>query len=107
MHWFYLISAIVMEVAGTTCMKLSRGFTNPLPSVLLFIFYGLCFSFLTLALKKIDVSVAYGVWSGLGTALIAAIGIYWFKESVTIVKLTSLALIVVGTIGLNASGGTH
>ncbi len=88
-------------------MKLSQGFTKPLPSVLLFIFYGLCFSLLTLALKKIDVSVAYAVWSGLGTALIAGIGIYWFKEPVTAIKLTSLALIIIGVIGLNASGGSH
>jgi small multidrug resistance pump len=107
MHWFYLILAIAFEVSGTTCMKLSQGFTKPLPSVLLFIFYGLCFSLLTLALKKIDVSVAYAVWSGLGTALIAGIGIYWFKEPVTAIKLTSLALIIIGVIGLNASGGSH
>jgi small multidrug resistance pump len=107
MHWLYLIVAIVMEVLGITSMKLSEGFTKIVPSVLLFIFYGLCFSCLTLALKKIDVSVAYGVWSGLGTALIALIGIYWFKEPVTAIKLTSLALIIVGVIGLNASGSTH
>lgn len=88
-------------------MKLSQGFTNIVPSVLLFIFYGLCFSSLTLALQKIDVSIAYGVWSGLGTALIALIGIYWFKEPVTALKFTSLALIIVGVIGLNASGSTH
>jgi small multidrug resistance pump len=107
MHWLYLILAIVMEVLGITSMKLSEGFTKIVPSILLFIFYGLCFSCLTLAIKKIDVSVAYGVWSGLGTALIALIGIYWFKEPVTAIKLTSLALIIVGVIGLNASGSTH
>lgn len=107
MHWLYLILAIVMEVLGITSMKLSEGFTKIVPSVLLFIFYGLCFSCLTLAIKKIDVSVAYGVWSGLGTALIALIGIYWFKEPVNAIKLTSLALIIVGVIGLNASGSTH
>jgi small multidrug resistance pump len=107
MHWLYLILAIVMEVAGITSMKLSQGFTKIVPSVLLFIFYGLCFSFLTLAIKKIDVSIAYGVWSGLGTALIALIGIYWFREPVTAMKFSSLALIIVGVIGLNASGSTH
>lgn len=107
MHWLYLILAIVMEVLGITSMKLSEGFTKIVPSVLLFIFYGLCFSCLILAIKKIDISVAYGVWSGLGTALIALIGIYWFKEPVTAIKLTSLALIIVGVIGLNASGSPH
>ncbi len=51
MHWIYLLIAIVMEVAGTTSMKLSEGFSKPLPSVSIFIFYGFSFTFLTLALK--------------------------------------------------------
>ncbi|MEH1896999.1 MAG: multidrug efflux SMR transporter [Nostoc sp.] len=101
--WIYLIAAILFEVSGTTCMKLSEGFTKIVPSVLIFIFYGLCFSCLTLALKRIEVSVAYSVWAGLGTVLIAMIGIIWFRESATLIKLLSIALIVVGVIGINAS----
>jgi small multidrug resistance pump len=84
-------------------MKLSQGFTKLVPSVLIFIFYGLCFSCLTLALKRIEVSVAYSVWAGLGTILIALIGIIWFRESATFIKLVSIALIIVGVIGINAS----
>lgn len=102
MHWIYLILGIVFEVAGTTCMKLSQGFTRIAPSIGMFVFYGLCFTFLTLSLKKIEVSVAYSVWSGLGTALIASIGITWFQESASPVKLISLALIITGVIGLNS-----
>ncbi|OYE02758.1 DMT family transporter [Nostoc sp. 'Peltigera membranacea cyanobiont' 232] len=101
--WIYLIAAILFEVSGTTCMKLSEGFTKIVPSVLIFIFYGLCFSCLTLALKRIEVSVAYSVWAGLGTVLIAMIGIIWFRESATLIKLLSIALIIVGVIGINAS----
>ncbi|MEH2263509.1 DMT family transporter [Nostoc sp.] len=101
--WIYLIAAILFEVSGTTCMKLSEGFTKLVPSALIFIFYGLCFSCLTLALKRIEVSVAYSVWAGLGTVLIAMIGIIWFRESATLIKLLSIALIVVGVIGINAS----
>jgi small multidrug resistance pump len=107
MHWIYLILAIIFEVCGTTCMKVSAGFTKTLPSVLMFVLYGACFSVLTLALKKLDVSLAYAVWSGMGTALIATIGVLWFKEPVTALKLISLALIIAGVIGLNLSGGTH
>ena len=106
MHWLYLLLAIVLEVTGTTCMKLSAGFTKTLPSVLMFVFYILSFSALTLALKKVDVSVAYAIWSGMGTALIATIGILWFNESLTMMKLISLALIIIGVIGLNL-GGAH
>ena len=84
-------------------MKLSQGFTKVWPSILLFVFYGLCFSFLTLALKEIEISVAYAVWSGMGTALIATIGILYFREPVTVIKITSLGLIIAGVIGLNLS----
>jgi len=106
MHWLYLLLAIVLEVTGTTCMKLSEGFTKTLPSVLMFVFYLLSFSALTLALKKVDVSVAYAIWSGMGTALIATIGILWFNEPLTMIKLISLALIIIGVIGLNIDS-TH
>jgi small multidrug resistance pump len=107
MHWIYLVLAILLEVCGTTCMKLSAGFTKTLPSILMFVLYGASFSVLTLALKRIDVSIAYAVWSGMGTALIATIGVLWFKEPLTALKLVSLALIIAGVIGLNLSGGAH
>ncbi|WP_445630041.1 DMT family transporter [Nostoc sp. DSM 114167] len=101
--WIYLILAILFEVSGTTCMKLSQGFTKIVPSVLIFVFYGLCFTFLTFALKKLEVSIAYSVWAGLGTILVALIGIIWFRESATFIKLVSIALIIIGVIGINAS----
>ena len=107
MMWTYLVLAILLEVSGTTCMKLSEGFTKTVPSILLFVFYSLSFGMLTLALKRIDVSVAYAVWSGVGTALIATIGVLWFKEPITALKLISLALIIGGVVGLNLGGGTH
>ncbi|MFP4533896.1 MAG: DMT family transporter [Desulfobacterales bacterium] len=106
-HWFYLIIAILLEVAGTTSMKVSEGFSRWLPSILIFVFYGLSFASLTLALKRIDVSVAYAIWAGLGTALITVIGIAYFKEPATLIKLISIGLIVVGVIGLNLDGYAH
>lgn len=107
MNWLYLVVAILLEVSGTTCMKLSEGFTRLVPSILLFVFYALSLGMLTLALKRIDVSIAYAVWSAVGTALIATIGVLWFKEPITALKLISLALIIGGVVGLNLSGGTH
>lgn len=100
--WVYLIAAIIFEVSGTTCMKLSEGFTKTVPSVLIFVFYGLCFTFLTFSLKRLEVSVAYSVWAGLGTILVATIGIVWFRESATLIKLVSIALIIMGVIGINS-----
>ena len=100
-YWLFLIVAIFLEVAGTTSMKLSEGFARLLPSVFIFVFYGLSFAGLTLALKRIDVSVAYAIWSGLGTALITVIGLAYFKEPATLIKILSIALIVLGVAGLN------
>jgi small multidrug resistance pump len=107
MHWIYLILAILFEVAGTTCMKLSAGFSRLVPSVLMGVFYVVCFGFLTLTLKKVDVGVAYALWSGTGTALIAAIGILWFREPMTLLKVCGLLAIIGGVVALNVSGGTH
>jgi small multidrug resistance pump len=103
MSWLYLIVAILLEVCGTTCMKLSEGFTRLWPSVFLFVFYSLSFTAMTLAIKQIEVSVAYAIWSGLGISLIALIGIFWFRESVSVFKVVSLALIVIGIVCLRLS----
>lgn len=107
MHWFHLALAISFEVAGTTCIKLSDGFKNTLPSILVFLFYGIAFYFLSLAVKKIDISVSYAIWSGAGTALIAVIGVFLFKETMTTLKLISITLIIAGVAGLNLGKGGH
>ncbi len=101
--YYLLLLAIVFEVCGTTCMKLSLGFSRLLPSILIFVFYGISFFFFTLALKGIDVSIAYAIWAGLGTALITVVGIFWFREPVNFLKIISLFIVVVGVIGLNLS----
>lgn len=106
-HWLFLTLAIVFEVAGTTAMKFSDGFSKWLPSILIFVFYGVSFTLLTLALKKIDVSVAYAIWSGVGTALIAVIGVLMFKDPMNAMKVISIALIILGVVGLNFSGAKH
>lgn len=98
--WIYMILAILFEVAGTTSMKFSEGFTKVWPSIFIFLFYALCFSILTLALKTIEISIAYAIWSGLGTVLIVTIGILWFNESVSFVKILSIVLIIIGVVGL-------
>jgi small multidrug resistance pump len=104
MYYYYLLlMAIAFEVCGTTCMKLSQGFSKLIPSVLIFVFYALSFFLFTMYLKRIDVSIAYAIWAGLGTALIAVIGIFGFKEPVNALKMVSLLVIVAGVIGLNLS----
>jgi len=101
MSWILLIAAICMEVCGTTCLKLSDGLTKLLPSVLIFVFYGLSFTMMAYAVKKLDLSLTYAIWSGVGTFLIALIGFFWFKEQFTLLKAFSMALVIAGVIGLN------
>jgi small multidrug resistance pump len=103
MHWILLAAAIVFEISGTTCMKLSEGFTKPLPTVGIFVFYVASISFLTLAVRVIDISVAYAIWSAVGVAVIATIGVLVFGEQLTFQRVFFLVLILVGVVGLQMS----
>jgi small multidrug resistance pump len=107
MGWILLIVAIVLEVAGTTNIKLSEGFSKLVPSVLVLFFYALSIIALTFAVNRLDVSVAYAVWSGMGTALVAIIGLWFFQESVTTIKVVALGLIVVGVVMLHLTSQSH
>lgn len=107
MSWLLLIGAILLEVIGTTCMKLSQGLTRLVPVFLMFIFYLLSIALLSIVLKKIEVGIAYAVWSGVGTALIATIGIVFFREQVTLMKMGGILLIITGSVMLNLTGGMH
>ena len=102
--WLYLLCAILLEISGTTCMKLSEGLTRFWPTLFIGLFYITSLAIFTLALKEIDIGTAYGVWAGLGTAAIAAIGFVFFQEPASALKLASLLLIILGVIGLNISG---
>lgn len=100
MSWIYLVLAIVFEVIGTSLMKLSFGLTRLWPTLGMFFFYGLSFTGLSLAIKEIDVSIAYAIWSGLGILLITIIDIYLFKTHLSLSKILAIMLIVVGAVSL-------
>lgn len=104
--WAVLSVAILFEVAGTTCMRLSEGFTRLTPSVLIFVFYAISFMLNTLVTRVLGLSVVYAVWSGVGTVLTALIGYLYFKEPATALKLASAGLIVIGVIGLHTASRT-
>jgi small multidrug resistance pump len=107
MGYLYLTLAILFEIAGTTAMKLSEGFTRPAWGVPLVLAYLASLSFLTLSLRTVEVGVAYAVWSGVGTALIAFVGWSVFRETLTLTQLVSLGLILAGLVGLNLTGRAH
>ncbi|UOE96397.1 multidrug efflux SMR transporter [Alkalihalobacillus sp. LMS39] len=85
-------------------MKESFGLTKVVPSVLLFVFYGLCFSLFAIVVKTIDLSVAYAIWAGVGTLCVSLIGMFYYGETVSVVKLLSISLIIIGVIGLKIAG---
>ena len=105
--WGWLLVAIFFEVAGTTSLKISHGLTKLIPSICTFVFYGISFCALAFSLKKLDIGIAYAIWSGIGTAAIACIGIFYFGESVSLLKIISFILIIIGVIGLRIANGTH
>jgi small multidrug resistance pump len=105
--WTVLLLAIVCEVIGTTNLKLSRGFTEFLPSALVAVFYGASIFLMALALREIEVGVAYAVWAGMGTALIALIGILWFGDQATLPRLAFLGCVIIGVVGLHLTGAAQ
>ena len=104
MKWLFLALAIIFEISGTTCMKLSDGFTKPKFVVLMMLTYIGCFTFLTLTVKNMEVSTAYAIWSGVGVAILSIIGVWFFKESFNPIKLGGLVAIIIGVIALRLSG---
>ena len=107
MHWFILAGAILLEVGGTISMKFAATTNGWVPWTLVFVLYGLSFTLLVQALNAIEVGTAYAIWAGVGTVLIAVIGMLWFAEALTWAKSISIALIIAGVAGLNLSGTAH
>ena len=95
--WLVLAIAIFLELSGTICLKLSYGFSRLIPSVGVVFFYLGSFVLMAHSLKTLEVGIVYAIWSGVGTALIAVVGILAFGESVTAFKILGLLLIIGGT----------
>lgn len=105
MAWILLIGAIASEVVATASLKLSNGLTRPVPSVVVAVGYLLSFVLLAQALKlQLQVSVAYAIWSGVGTAAITVIGILLLNEPLTAGKALGIALVIGGVVTLNLAG---
>jgi multidrug transporter EmrE-like cation transporter len=100
---FLLSLAISSEVAATLALKASDGFSRPVPAAIVVVGYALSFWLLALVLKHLSVGTTYAVWSAAGTAVIALIGIVAYGETANVLKIASLALIVVGVVGLNVA----
>jgi small multidrug resistance pump len=101
MYWLWLFVAILLEVAATVFLKLSNGFSKLIPTLIMALLYAVSFLPLAIALKKMDVSVAYAVWSAVGTAMVTIMGTFLFHEKISLVKVGGIALIILGVVALN------
>ncbi|MDR1568209.1 MAG: multidrug efflux SMR transporter [Streptococcaceae bacterium] len=101
MKFIFLIGGILAEVVGTTFMKLSDGYSKFTYTGLTVAFYILSLFLMSKALKYFDVGLAYAVWSGVGIVCLGVIGIFFFKEDMTLLKASFMLLIIVGVVGLN------
>jgi len=110
MHaWAYLGVAIVAEVIATSALKASNGFSQLMPSIVVIAGYGTAFYCLSLALRSVPLGVAYAIWSGAGTALIALIGVVLYKQKLDLAGIAGIGLIVAGVLVLNlfSRSATH
>lgn len=94
--------AIASEIFGTAMLKVSDGFTEPLPSVGVLIGFGVSFFSLSLSLKSLPLSLAYAIWSGVGTVVTAIIGTLLWKDPFSVVTLAGILLIIGGVVLLNS-----
>lgn len=96
-----LLIAIVTEVIGTTALKYSEGVTKPVPSVVFVIAYALSFYFLAVALKDMQIGVAYAIWSGVGLVLTVIAGIILWREPLDWARVVGIFLILAGLVFIN------
>lgn len=100
MKWAWLSLGIFFEIVALSFMKKSDGFTKLSPILLVLLFYSLALGCLILALRKMDTSVAYAIWASAGILIMAIVGVVFLGEPVTVVKVVSMLLILLGVIGL-------
>lgn len=103
MAWTFLIVAGLFEICWAIGLKYTEGFSRFWPTVGTLVAMAASFGFLAQALKTIPVGTGYAVWTGIGAAGTALLGIVLFAESVSAVKIFSLLCIVLGIIGLKGS----
>lgn len=107
MPWLLVMLAGVFEIGFALSLKASDGFSRPLPTVSFLVCAAISFTLLTIALRDLPVGTAYAVWTGVGAAGTALVGILWQGDPATALRLGAIGLIILGVAGLNLSGAAH
>ena len=103
MSWLILLLAGLFEVAWAIGLKYTDGFTRPLPTLLTVSAIIVSLALLSLAMKGLPLGTAYAIWTGIGAIGTLIAGIILFGEPITLLRMTSAALIICGLIGLKIS----
>lgn len=101
MKYLYLSLAIILEVAGSSFLNASDGFSKWIPATISVISYTICFYFLSLAFKYIPLGVAYAVWAGMGIILTALVSVFVFKQILNTHAIIGIILIISGVFLMN------
>jgi quaternary ammonium compound-resistance protein SugE len=102
--WGLLIVAGLFEIVWALGLKQSQGFTRLVPSLVVLVGAAISFWLLAIAMRVLPVGTAYAVWTGIGAAGTAMLGIWWLGESATAARLLCIGLIVAGVLGLHFAG---
>lgn len=105
--WIKLALAIAVEVCATLALRQSEGFTKPGWTVAMIVGYGVAFYLLSTITDDLEIGTIYAVWSGAGTAIVAAIGVWAFDEELSVLRVVGIVLIVLGVVALNLGGAAH
>ncbi|MFI6299236.1 DMT family transporter [Nonomuraea sp. NPDC050790] len=105
MAWILLVIAGALEVVMALSLKMSNGLSQLWWSVSFLVFAVLSFGLLSYSLKSLEVGTAYAVWTGIGAVGTAIVGMVAMGDNVSVVRVASIAFIVVGIVGLNLAGG--
>ena len=100
MAWIVLVAAGLFEIAWTVTLKMSDGFSRLYPALVTAAAMALSVWLLSLAMRSLPLGTAYAVWTGIGSVGAALAGIALFGEAASLTRLGSIALIVIGIVGL-------
>ena len=102
--WVLLLFAITSEVIGTSCLKLSEGFSKPIPTLVVLVAYATAMLLLSRVVQTIPLGITYALWSGIGIVAIVLVGLFAYKQVPSLGQLVGIATITAGVIIVNLTG---
>ena len=102
--WIFLLLAITSEVIGTSCLKLSQGFSRPIPTLVVLAAYSTSMLLLSQVVQTIPLGITYALWSGIGIIAIVLVGLLAYKQVPSPGQLVGISMITAGVILVNLTG---